>query len=257
MLFMRDFKDMKPTLEELAMLQGRWREHPRYQGCVGHWLFNEGGGTTLYDASASVRHIALTGTIGHTLNQFGYCYNFNGTDSTGSHAALTLTGAFTIAFWLNSPALSQFNACMGSAADSSNFLGVGTSTVRVRCAGFNNDITASPAFSNNILYHFAVTRDGSGNYTVFQNANVVGTLGGGTTGGLLLERVGQRNNANYFNGVMHDIYYWQGIKSVNEIQELYYGPYAPFERASEKIGISYFDMQSSSALSSYHYRFML
>jgi hypothetical protein len=39
----------KPSWVELTNQQGAWRTHPRYQGCVGHWLMAEHGGLTVYD----------------------------------------------------------------------------------------------------------------------------------------------------------------------------------------------------------------
>jgi hypothetical protein len=42
-------KIRKPSWIELTNQAGRWRQHPRYQGCVGHWLMTEYGGLTTYD----------------------------------------------------------------------------------------------------------------------------------------------------------------------------------------------------------------
>lgn len=52
-------RDICPTLEELASLHDLWREHPRFDGCTGLWLFNEGAGPTLYD-NANVRNMRGT-----------------------------------------------------------------------------------------------------------------------------------------------------------------------------------------------------
>lgn len=56
-----DVMVLKPTHDDLAMLDGQWRDHPQYQGCVGHWLFHENGGATAYDISGNNNHGTLTG----------------------------------------------------------------------------------------------------------------------------------------------------------------------------------------------------
>jgi|GEM_PF-5681048 len=53
----------RPTLDHINLLGGLWRFHPRYQGCVGHWIPSlVHGNYTVYDLSG----FGATGTIIHT-----------------------------------------------------------------------------------------------------------------------------------------------------------------------------------------------
>lgn len=62
---------IKPSLGQI--LSVNYRQHPRYLGCVGHWMMTEGGGTTLYDLSGNGNYGSIaspawtTGKFGHTL----------------------------------------------------------------------------------------------------------------------------------------------------------------------------------------------
>lgn len=80
MLSSERFRNRKPTLSEVANLYGLFRKHPRYQGCVGHWIMNENGGLVLYDISGSGYHGTFIGPPTWTTGLSGPALAFNGTD---------------------------------------------------------------------------------------------------------------------------------------------------------------------------------
>lgn len=99
-----DLRRLKPDISMLRTLRGRWREHPLYDRCIGHWLFNEGAGPNVYDVSKS----GITGTLTSSqptrvVYAGGRALSFSGTDQSIGMADNPLdvgTDDFTLSFWL-------------------------------------------------------------------------------------------------------------------------------------------------------------
>ncbi|RLC75048.1 MAG: hypothetical protein DRJ03_30885 [Chloroflexi bacterium] len=53
--------------------------HPLAQGLIGCWLFNEGGGNTVFDLSQYMHHGSINGAT-WTIEKFGSILSFDGTD---------------------------------------------------------------------------------------------------------------------------------------------------------------------------------
>jgi hypothetical protein len=66
----------KPTVGQI--ISGQHRLHPRYKGCVGHWIMVEGGGLTAFDASGYNNHGTLQGGPTWQTGQFGSTLRFDG-----------------------------------------------------------------------------------------------------------------------------------------------------------------------------------
>lgn len=77
----------KPTLGLIAA--GGFRSHPRYRGCVGHWLMNEGGGLKAFDVSGYRNDGTLTNGPTWIAGQFGHALSFGGTNDIISLGAST------------------------------------------------------------------------------------------------------------------------------------------------------------------------
>lgn len=70
---------IKPYVGEVSVAD--YRSHPRYKGCVGHWLMGEGGGTTIHDLSGYGNNGAtqnLNLDADWVLGKFGPALNFDG-----------------------------------------------------------------------------------------------------------------------------------------------------------------------------------
>ena len=96
---------LKPSLGQIASLSSLWRQHSRYQGCVGHWLMTEKGGSRLFDLGGYGNHGTLTAMDPATdwlLGAHGPVLDFDGVDDyvdCGNPASLQLTKSMTIATW--------------------------------------------------------------------------------------------------------------------------------------------------------------
>jgi Concanavalin A-like lectin/glucanases superfamily len=93
----------KPKVDEIALLKGRWREHARYQGCLHHWLFHEGGGINVYDIAGGNNHGTLFGTGSENWinREQGVCVTFDGsTEYVALDKSYALPGPFTCHVWI-------------------------------------------------------------------------------------------------------------------------------------------------------------
>jgi hypothetical protein len=94
---------IKPSLAEV--LSVNYRQHPRYRGCVGHWLMNEGGGSTLYDFSGQGRNAAIINSVpwAHGGANIGPALNFNGSTHhcvvPSFNVSSTTQGGLSITAW--------------------------------------------------------------------------------------------------------------------------------------------------------------
>lgn len=82
----------KPTWADIAA--GDFRAHPRYRGCVAHWMMLAGGGTRLFDISGFQNHGILTNMdpgSDWVVGQHGPAVDFDGINdfvNVGSKAAI-------------------------------------------------------------------------------------------------------------------------------------------------------------------------
>ena len=70
---------VKPPLGLLPVLLPVLQQHPRLSGCVGHWLFLEGGGPTVFDLSVGRNHATLAGSPSWTSGPHGIALALSGT----------------------------------------------------------------------------------------------------------------------------------------------------------------------------------
>lgn len=92
---------IKPTFEQIAALHGRYWTHPRYEGCVGHWMLGEGGGNVAYDLSHHNRSGAWSGSARqYDIDNFGLAGSFNAIDSHIEIPAIDIPTDFTWMAWI-------------------------------------------------------------------------------------------------------------------------------------------------------------
>jgi len=252
MILMRDFRDLKPTLEELAVLDGRWRQHPIYQGCVAHWLFNEGAGQTAFDLFRNWNATA-TGTqlwgVGADGNHAIVTGNTNYLEV--SHAIMDYISGlpqFSIGAWVRFNNATAFQSIIGHGGAYADEPGLSI--------GYRGDIANDPieiivcdgAHARTELYFNAGDLTGklryvhvnfvrSGNTTAFVDTVQVGTSSIASQTGSLKRltdplRFGRYGfGAFYLNGYFSEITLDNKALSIPEIRNRYKDRFAAFRWA--------------------------
>jgi hypothetical protein len=85
---------------------------------VVHWTFDEGSGTTVFDASGNGRDGTFVGSPQWVAGKYGAALEFNGTSDYVIHnmPAAQNFDNFTVAFWVKASSLGRGNGCRLSAA---------------------------------------------------------------------------------------------------------------------------------------------
>lgn len=163
----RDIGLFKPTWSDIVMLNGAWRDHPSYQGCIAHYAFLEGGGTTLYDLSGEGGTATLTNMTPGTA--WGVGERGHALDLDGSNDYVKINKAFSTAgdlTWLGRVKLKNFTnlqviAYHASAVNVGMVLGFAAGS-GVLIAGYDgsslNGKNSSIAMSANVWTDVAVTK---------------------------------------------------------------------------------------------------
>lgn len=248
---------MKPSMGQLYSLRGLWREHPLYQGIVGHWLFNEGGGLTAYDLSVHGRHGTLTNGPVWRTGKFGRALLFDGVDSYVSIGDTLITGPpFSITGWFNSTddATSQV---IGAIADNTSTNDFHSLHIRGDAAGdplaaHSRDGTNFVEANSPTGYSLNTWHFGCGVWKATNNRkvylDVVNTAENTvdvTPSPLNTLELGRSSDASpsfFFDGRLDDIRFYNRALSVAEIESLFHDPFLPFRWASEQVQRSYFDL---------------
>jgi hypothetical protein len=174
----RIYQFRKPEIGQI--MSGRHRSHPRYRGCVGHWIMAAGGGLTAYDISGNNRHGTLTNGPVWAVGQFGNALDFDGTNDRYLDVGIVNptgggTSDWTISAWVQR--LGGFGTRQGIIGTKS--AGAGSSagwnfgfhdgaeanllfTVIANGASQINIVGATTVTDSN-WHHVAVTLDRSGN----------------------------------------------------------------------------------------------
>lgn len=199
-------------------------------GLVAAFGFNEGSGTTTFDASAN----GLTGTLSNAVwsasGKFGGALSFNGTDAwvtVADNNLLDLTSAMTLEAWVKPAALSGWSTALmkerpGGLAYS---LYASDDTSRppagyVNRGGTDVSVLGTSTLIANAWAHVAVTYDASTlrlyvNGTEVARRSQTGNIA--TSGGVL--RIG--GNAvwgEYFAGLIDEVRIYNRALSASEIQ---------------------------------------
>lgn len=233
--------------------------HPLSKGLVGHWLFNEGGGTVLHDISGNNNHGTLTNFAlsGATSNWCGSPrgggLNFDGTndyiDCGNEKYKILTTTPFSISCWVNqtsNPANSliitnrNVSVSGGWEIYFNGFASLRPTLLFADIVGtnyFGRDVTN--ALSLNTWYNVCFTYNGNGGvsgiiaYINGASVSVTDRTSGTANPGTLVDSgtlIGCRRlttttlNLN-FPGFMDDIRIYNRALAANEVQQLYTSPY--------------------------------
>jgi hypothetical protein len=261
------YRTVKPTMAEIGLLQGRWREHSRYQGCVGHWLLNESAGLNVFDLSGMGNNGSLVNSPTWGTSTRGSSLSFDGTSQYGNLGAalnLRMTGALTYAVWFRttSGSLADRIAIARRASDSAaqwvanlEFTSGAALSLWVSSGSAVQSSGNSATGLNNGIWHLGV-----GTYTpsVSLKVYVDGRLANTNTTSIyaslnnitVAASIGARIGPSlYFPGEIGEARMYNRALSDVEIQSLYYEPFLEFTRANEIVSRSYFFIAPSGGAS--------
>lgn len=220
----RDFAGNQAASVEIAVTVSN-TESP---GLIAAYGFNEGSGTTVFDASSSNNNGVIENAVWTTAGRFGSALSFNGTSSwvtVADAASLDLTNGMTIEAWLNPTALSGWRSALLKET------GVG-----LAYALYAHDNTPNPAVTVNIgadqsavgtaalplntWTHLAATYDGI-QLNLYVNGVLVGNrpqTGNMTVSSSPLRIGGNAVWGEYFSGLIDEVRIYNRALSATEIQ---------------------------------------
>jgi len=230
---------IKPNLGEL--LDTRYRQHPRYRGCVGHWMMVESGGATIYDLSGNGITGAFTTAPLWTSGQRGPQLNFLAastqyvTLAAGSNYDFANT-TFSVAVWAKYTAgvlIANGGDVGGWVIDSLE------SYMKSSIGSTVFDHTFSPAINDGLLHHIVVIfqtsttvnadnisyhyTDGSFRTTSPGAATTYGAPAGGSMW------IGRRAQGSYLTGDVLEARIYNRALTPGEVVSLYQDPFLEFE----------------------------
>ena len=137
--------------------------------------------------------------------------------------SISFSNELTISVWMRPNELSLFggHACvlLGDCAANINWIRVEDARVYVR---FDNDskAPATTDFSKKEWQHFVLTRDDSGNITVYRNKESVASDTTGLDKTFTPNSIGFKSS-NHYRGMIDDMGLWNRVLSSTEIEELF------------------------------------
>jgi len=223
---------IKPSLGEL--LDTRYRQHPRYRGCVGHWMAVEGGGTTLYDFSGWQNHGTFSGSPIWGLGPCGSALNINGAGyvNCGNSASLNVS-SFTIALraYYNSGSFGTWQSICGRQGFTSGNIDYicdmnSSGLIRAGVAGVTASSGATVPFRQ--WFSFVFSHSPSG-FNCYLNAQLTGSgaaIGTPTTSYNFI--IGDHWD-NPWNGLFDYVRLYNRALTPSEVLSLYQDPFLEFE----------------------------
>jgi len=211
--------------------------HPLARGLVGCWLFNEGGGNTVFDLSGYGNHGTLGGGDSAKCpawvpSRTGPALNFDGNDYVSLASTITLTDDWTTVVFFNINSVSDdHDMILGYHLSANCYIRVldGT-TIRVQSnvSGTYKDYTV-PTISTHTWYHLAVTRR-NGNVRVFLDG-VESTSGSqAIADDFTFDQIARyyTYDTYSFGGMIDLVLIFNVAKTPEEIWQLYTDPFCMF-----------------------------
>lgn len=233
----------KPTIGELAALP--YLHHPRYRGCVGHWLMAEGGGGTVHDISGHGNQGTLVNGPVWDIARSRPVVFFNGSTNylnVGNAASLNLNDVMSVSFWMNGLAvIDNYSVMIGKINTSTagwnvdiNNVGPIIRTVLYTSGGLNQfKAVFSPGIETGWHHIVVVLNAGSikGYADGVQSLNSTYIHGTGFATPAELHIGNRSDNTNYFHGHIDDVRLYNRALSPAEVSSLFTSPLLEFEEA--------------------------
>jgi len=240
---------LKPVLGSQIQLG-----HPLAKGLVGCWLFNEGAGNKVGDASLNNNIGTITDAL-WTPGKFGSCLNLNGTTdyvNCGSSTVLDNLGPLTYAVWMKPYTLGGSSVgrilckrIAENSAQGTTFKLGATNTLNFSITYNVTTLfreTSDYAIALNNWQQAVITWDGSiiatqiriyvnGRETLYD----VTTNGEGSryTDAAYNQMIGAKTTGiftNLFNGLIDNVMIYNRALSASEVAQLYREPFCMFRR---------------------------
>ena len=193
---------------------------------VARWKFDEGSGSNAHDSSDNENDGAINGAIYilNTMSGFGTALSFNGSSDWVDIPDLSITGDFSIEFWVNlDPGISNPDAVVGQEGggqDINFYLG--------KCRwytagedGFPHDaIIATTSAVASTWEYYAITRSGD-TLTLYRNGVVDATIVISDINTLPFhpKAIG-RGNAGFFDGLIDEVRIWDGALTADQLGDM-------------------------------------
>ena len=249
----------KPTLAQIARFGHV--NHPRYRGCVGHWLLNDGGGLVAFDVSGFRNDGTLTNMDPGTDwvgGPHGWALDFDGADdvvAVTQRPSINDLDTLTIAVWvyprtLGESGLGRIVDKQNANADGEGFLSMASpaslvfgaarwATTNGNWTAPNNTVPLNTWTHVVVTYGYTATTEDPLIYTNGVSQTVTETqtpAGSKTTGETETLNLGNRNDGlRAFNGLIDDIRLYNRVLDPDEIASLFTDPFLEFRTRRRRI----------------------
>jgi len=205
-------------------------EHPLARGLVGCWLFNEGGGNTVFDLSGYGNHGSFIDAPAWIIGKFGSALSFDGSNDRVSISSLNLGTRNTLALWVKySTSDTYHTAPLGSGENSRYFFNRFPSNFYFK---LNNSYT-SHSYSAPLdeWLFLAWVRDNTDG-DLYVNGEYHSTISNSNWDGIdtIIAEFGRIYDSNdyCFQGSLDCIMFFDHLLSPEEIWQLYTDPFCMF-----------------------------
>lgn len=235
---------IKPSLAEI--LSVNYRQHPRYRGCVGHWLMNEGGGLTAYDISGNYNNGTLTDGPTWSVGQFGQALNLDGVNDhvaiSNISSSLFSNQEATFVLWVK--LINHIDANGSWSFSAANFnMHYPWTDGNIYDGTFRSSrvdgIGAGIVTDRTRWHQVAITRKaGADGWKFYQNAIQVFSTDGGTWDMATSVTIGKSFENFFIEGLIDDARIYNRALTAGEVASLYNDSFLEFRQARR----IYFDL---------------
>lgn len=249
-------RNIKPSLGEL--IDGRYRQHPRYRGCIGHWLFNEGGGGNVYSLANNADAGAITGGT-WTIGPFGRALDLSGTtqyvtiqDRAGLRPG---SGSWSMSAWIKGRtfAVGDWDFVISKQGGPTTYPGYAlgildgkfSATLTQSSGVIDRFSGAIGSLSTGTVYLLTAVADKAADQVILyiNGALISYTTSNHSTWPTVSNTdvltFGNYLTANYFDGHISDIRIYDRAVTPGEVRSLYENPFLEFEEFADRTAFEF------------------